>query len=78
MRYVILLSAAVAWLVACASACRGLPPPVPPSNPLEAETARLRGLAADGDEAALAEALDRSMVAIPAGEFIMGSDAGRD
>jgi len=39
--------------------------------------AALRGLAAGGNEAALAEALDRSMVTIPAGEFIMGSDVGR-
>lgn len=42
------------------------------------EIAVLRGLAAASDEAALAGALDRSMIAIPAGEFIMGSDAGSD
>jgi formylglycine-generating enzyme required for sulfatase activity len=35
-------------------------------------------LAAAGDEAALAKALDRSMISIPAGEFIMGSEIGRD
>jgi formylglycine-generating enzyme required for sulfatase activity len=56
--------------------------PLTPASPLTAaatqEIATLRGLAADGDETALAEALDHSMVAIPAGEFIMGSEAGRD
>ena len=61
----------------CAAGCQALPPPATPSDPLATETARLRGLAAGG-EAALAAALDRSTVAIPAGEFIMGSETGRD
>jgi formylglycine-generating enzyme required for sulfatase activity len=37
----------------------------------------LRALAAWGNRSLLAEALDRSRVVVPAGEFIMGSDTGR-
>jgi len=51
--------------------------PPPAETSLSAEVAALRGLAEAGDEAALAAALDLSMAAVPAGEFIMGSDAGR-
>ena len=73
-------------LLAVAS-CVGLPQPPPalPPTPVTPqagaaaqEVAAPRGLAAGGDEAALVEVLGRSMVAIPGGEFIMGSDAGRD
>ncbi len=65
-------------LVLGAAGCHGLPPVFPSSDPTAAETARLRALAAAGDDGALSQALDASVVAIPAGEFIMGSDAGRD
>jgi glutaminyl-peptide cyclotransferase len=41
-----------------------------------AEIELLRGLAASDDPEALAGALDRSVVHIPAGEFLMGDDAG--
>ncbi|MBM4461073.1 MAG: formylglycine-generating enzyme family protein [Chloroflexi bacterium] len=69
--------------VTCAAGCRGLSSSVGSDSSREeiarlaTEIAALRGLAAAGDEVALADALDRAMVAIPAGEFIMGSDAGR-
>ena len=42
------------------------------------ELALLRALAAGSDEVALAEALDRSTAFIPAGDFIMGSETGRE
>jgi|GEM_PF-789933 len=63
------------------------PPPTAPApvtqpataaDALVAEIARLRELAVAGDEVTLAEALDRSTVSIPAGEFIMGSATGRE
>jgi formylglycine-generating enzyme required for sulfatase activity len=49
---------------------------VPGGDDLEAEIVLLRRLAAAGDEATLAEALDRCAVAVPAGQFLMGNDAG--
>ncbi len=75
-------------LLFVAASCVRLPPtttPPPPSstlalvqkNAVAQEIVTLRALAAAGDEVGLAEALDGSMVAIPAGEFIMGSDTGR-
>jgi len=57
------------WLLIYAAACAG---PAPPP-----EIAALRRLAATGDEGPLAASLDASMVRIPAGEFVMGSDTGR-
>ena len=72
-------------LLAVAS-CVGLPQPpqalrptpvTPQAGAAAQEIAALRGLAAGGDEDALAEVLDHSTAAVPAGEFIMGSDAGR-
>jgi len=45
---------------------------------LLAEVELLRWLDAIGDRAALAEMLDRSVVAVPAGYFIMGSDTDRE
>jgi len=42
----------------------------------ESEVALLRRIAALGDWATLAQALDRCVVAVPAGEFLMGNDAG--
>ncbi len=48
----------------------------PGSDPLD-ELVLLRWLNAGQNGEALAEALDRSVVVIPAGEFRMGSDAGR-
>ncbi len=78
IRYVIQLLAAIALLAACAAGHRGLPSPAPSPDPRAAETGALRALAANGGEAALAELLDHSTVTIPAGEFIMGSEAGRD
>ena len=48
-----------------------------PMSAVEA-VAAIRTFAAWGDRLALAEGLDRSRVAIPAGEFIMGSHEGRD
>jgi formylglycine-generating enzyme required for sulfatase activity len=42
-----------------------------------AEVALLQRIATSGDWVMLAEALDRCVVAIPAGEFVMGNDAGR-
>jgi len=43
---------------------------------LAAEVGRIRQLAVAGDLQALAEVLDRGVVHIPAGEFLMGNDAG--
>ena len=40
--------------------------------------ASIRTLAAWGERATLAEGLDRSRVVVPAGEFVMGSNDGRD
>ena len=77
---------AIVLLLLVAAACAGLPSnaPVPPATtavPLPAaaaqEIAALAALAASGDEAGLAAVVERSMVAIPAGEFVMGSDTGR-
>jgi formylglycine-generating enzyme required for sulfatase activity len=51
---------------------------IPGGNDVDAEVKLLRWLAAAGVETTLAEALDRSVVSIPAGEFLMGSDIGRD
>ena len=51
---------------------------IPGGNDVDAEVKLLRWLAAAGVETTLAEALDRSVVSIPAGEFLMGSDTGRD
>jgi sulfatase modifying factor 1 len=51
---------------------------IPGGNNVDAEVKLLRWLAAAGVETTLAEALDRSVVSIPAGEFLMGSDTGRD
>jgi formylglycine-generating enzyme required for sulfatase activity len=77
VRGTILSLASIVLLATCAAGCRSLPPTAA-SDPLATETAHLRALAAAGDEAALAKALDRSMISIPAGEFIMGSEIGRD
>ena len=77
VRDTILFLASLMLLVTYAAGCLGLPPAATPS-PLAAEIATSRKLAAAGDEVALADALDQSMVAIPAGEFIMGSEDGRD
>jgi formylglycine-generating enzyme required for sulfatase activity len=46
-------------------------------DPTEAADA-IRALAAWGGDDTLAEALDRSRVRVPAGEFVMGSNDGRD
>jgi formylglycine-generating enzyme required for sulfatase activity len=73
----ILLLAAAMLLLICSAGCRSLPPTAAPDR-LAAEIATLRGLAAADEAILLAEALDRAMVSIQAGEFIMGSDAGRD
>ncbi|HUV91133.1 MAG TPA: SUMF1/EgtB/PvdO family nonheme iron enzyme [Anaerolineae bacterium] len=43
---------------------------------LAVDVERLRALAVSGDVETLARALDRSVVPIPAGEFLMGDDAG--
>src|SRR5512136_2689069 len=51
---------------------------VPGGNDVEVQGTLLRWLAAAGDVTTLAGFLDRSIVAIPAGEFLMGSDTGRD
>jgi formylglycine-generating enzyme required for sulfatase activity len=51
---------------------------VPGGKDTDAEIALLRHLASVGELTALAETLDRSVVYIPAGEFLMGSNAGRD
>ena len=51
---------------------------VPGETNVNAQVALLHWLAASGDGAGLAEALDRSAVYIPPGEFLMGSDTGRD
>lgn len=45
---------------------------------LEAEVDLLRWLADSGDLTRLAQALDRSVVAVPAGEFLMGSELAQD
>jgi formylglycine-generating enzyme required for sulfatase activity len=47
------------------------------SQSLSAEVRSIRRLAVEGHWAALAERLDRTMVLVPAGEFILGSDTGR-
>ena len=44
---------------------------------LISEIERVRTLARQGDATTLAETLDQSVVQIPAGEFLMGSDTGR-
>jgi len=44
---------------------------------LNAEIERVRGLARSGDTATFAEVLDQSVVRIPAGEFVRGSNNGR-
>lgn len=49
---------------------------LPGSADIAGEIALLRWLAETGQIAALAGALDRSMVAIPAGEFLRGSETG--
>ncbi len=51
---------------------------VPGETNVNAQVALLRWLAASGDGLGLTEALDRSAVYIPAGEFPMGSDTGCD
>jgi len=51
---------------------------IPAGNDVDAQVKLFRRLAGAGAEATLAEALDRSVVSIPAGEFLMGSDTGRD
>jgi len=51
---------------------------IPGGNDVDVQVKLLRWLAAAGVETTLAEALDRSVVSIPAGEFLMGSDTGRD
>jgi sulfatase modifying factor 1 len=51
---------------------------IPGGNDVDAEVKLLRWLAAVGVETTLAETLDRSVISIPAGEFLMGSDTGRD
>ena len=51
---------------------------VPGGNDVDVQGTLLRWLASAGDVTTLAEVLDRSIVAIPAGEFLMGSDTGRD
>ena len=50
---------------------------VPGSHDLKAEVERVRELARSGDMARLAETLDRSVIPIPAGEFVRGSNDGR-
>ncbi len=50
---------------------------VPGSDP-RTEIELARWLVATGYEAELAEALDRSMIRIPAGEFLRGSNTGRE
>jgi formylglycine-generating enzyme required for sulfatase activity len=47
------------------------------NNDLNAEIERVRRLAGSGGAVRLAEALDRSVIRIPAGEFVMGSNVGR-
>jgi sulfatase modifying factor 1 len=51
---------------------------VPGGDDLAAEVALIRYLAAKGQEIKLADALERSMAAISAGAFIMGSDVNHD
>ena len=51
---------------------------IPGGNDVDGEVKLLRWLAIAGSETTLAEVLDRSVVSIPAGEFSMGSDTGRD
>ena len=46
-------------------------------NDLNAEIEWVRSLARSGDTIALAAALDQSVIRIPAGEFVMGSNNGR-
>jgi formylglycine-generating enzyme required for sulfatase activity len=77
IRYIVWGAVTVTLLATCAVACRSLAPREAAGSSAT-EVAYLRKLAAAGDEAALAGALDRSMVRVPAGEFIMGSQAGRD
>jgi hypothetical protein len=50
---------------------------VPGSTDLNQDVELVRELARAGDTVKLAEALDRSVVRIPAGEFVMGSNSGR-
>lgn len=59
-----------------AAAARQALATVPGGADLEAERRLIHWLAATGDEATLAEMLDRCVVALPAGEFLMGSDDG--
>jgi formylglycine-generating enzyme required for sulfatase activity len=75
-RYDILLLAAAMLPLICSIGCRGLPSTTAPDR-LAAEIATLRGLAAADEATLLAEALDRALVSIQAGDFIMGSNAGR-
>jgi formylglycine-generating enzyme required for sulfatase activity len=51
---------------------------LPGEQDAKAEIELLRWLDASADWARLAVALDRSRILIPAGEFLMGSDTGRD
>jgi len=53
-------------------------PALPGEKDPKAEIELLRWLDASADWARLVEALDRSVIRIPAGEFVMGSNTGRD
>jgi len=77
-RDAVLLALSAALLTTGAAGCSGLPPLAATSDPLAAEIARVRDLAAAGGDDALAGALDRSTVPIPAGDFVMGSEDGRE
>lgn len=73
-----LLGAQPALLGRCDQAARRLTDGMGEAmEPTEAAAA-IRALAAWGDDDALAEALDRSRVGVPAGDFVMGSNDGRD
>ncbi|MBM3121897.1 MAG: formylglycine-generating enzyme family protein, partial [Chloroflexi bacterium] len=73
-----LLGAQPALLGRCDQAARRLADGMGKAMEPSQAAAAIRALAAWGDDDTLAEALDRSRVSVPAGEFVMGSDDGRD
>jgi formylglycine-generating enzyme required for sulfatase activity len=70
---------ALLLLIVLVAGCLALRSSYPASNSadLNAEIERVRGLARSGDLIAFAKALDQSVIRIPAGEFVMGSNNGR-
>jgi formylglycine-generating enzyme required for sulfatase activity len=66
------------FLVRCGQAAERVAEGVEEPIGASEAAASIRALAAWGDREVLAEALDRSRVVVPAGEFIMGSNEGRE